>query len=183
MHHRAVFLDRDGVIVETIVREGRIESARALSEFRFVEGAEASLIRLRDAGFRLFVVSNQPDIARGLLDPAVLDKMTDQVYHLLPVERVFICVHDDADQCACRKPKPGMLFQAAGEEGIDLTQSFMVGDTWKDMQAGKNAGCSTILIRKDYNHGVEADQSVNGIKEAADWILGVSLAMVDKRGE
>ena len=113
----AVFLDRDGVINEVVVRDGKPASPRTLDEFRFVDGIMEALERLRVAGYRLFVLSNQPDVARGLLDRSVLDRMTRRIVTALPVERVLTCAHDEKDGCACRKPRPGMLHQVAAAEG------------------------------------------------------------------
>lgn len=171
----AVFLDRDGVVNEVVFRNGKHESPRTLAEFRFVPGILDPLLRLRAAGYRLFVVSNQPDIARGRLDLSTLNEMTRQIMEALPLERVLVCTHDDVDNCLCRKPKPGMLLEVAEGNGVDLSRSFMVGDSWKDIESAKNAGCRAILLRRSYNQGVVADYGVEDLSEAADFIL--------KRGE
>lgn len=167
---RAVFLDRDGVINEVVFRDGRPASPRTLNEFRFVEGVAEPLERLRAAGYRLFVVSNQPEVARGLLDPLVLEEMAHRIIASLPVERVVTCVHDDTNGCACRKPKPGMLHQVASKEGVDLSQSFIIGDSWKDVQAGRNAGCTSILLRRGYNNGIAADHVFESLSDAVNFI-------------
>ncbi|TKB74708.1 MAG: HAD-IIIA family hydrolase, partial [Nitrospira sp.] len=96
---------------------------------------------------------------------------TSQILATLPVERVLICPHDNEDGCSCRKPKPGLLFQAASETGADLSGSFMVGDTWRDMRAGQEAGCTTILVRRPYNADVSANHVVADLDEAAAIIL------------
>lgn len=171
---RAVFLDRDGVINEVVFRHGKPASPRTMEEFRFVEGIAAALQRLVHMSFRLFVISNQPDIARGFLAPAVLDAMTERIMTCLPIERVLTCTHDDRDGCACRKPRAGMLHTLASSEGLDLSRSFIVGDSWKDVQAGTTAGCTTILLRRDYNEGVTADYRLANMMEAANLISGGS---------
>jgi len=168
----AVFLDRDGVINEVVFRQGKPASPRSLEEFRFCEAVVAALEQLAEGGFRLFVVSNQPDVARGLLAPSVLQAMSDRILASLPIERVLTCVHDDADGCSCRKPKPGMLHTVASSEGINLRRSFFVGDSRKDMQAGTAAGCVTILLQRPYNQGVEADHRVASLGQAAELIVG-----------
>ena len=168
----AVFLDRDGVINDVVFRDGKPASPRSIEEFRFCEGVKAVLEQLGESGFRLFVVSNQPDVARGLLDASVLQTISDRILASLPVERVLTCVHDEADGCLCRKPKPGMLHSIASSEGIDLLQSFLIGDSWRDMQAGSRAGCTTILLRRPYNHGVGTDYEAETIAKAAELILG-----------
>lgn len=168
----AVFLDRDGVINEVVFRDGRPASPRTLDEFRLCEGVGPALAQLAEAGFRLFVVSNQPDIARGFLAPSVLHTISERIQSILPVERVLTCIHDDADSCACRKPKPGMLQDVAFSEGIDLSRSFIIGDSWRDVQAGAHAGCRTILLQRPYNRGVQADYLVEGLAKAAQLVLG-----------
>lgn len=167
-----MFLDRDGVVNEVVFRDGKLASPRSLEEFRLCEGIGAALEQLVKGGFRLFVVSNQPDVARGLLAPAVLEAISARVLESLPVERVLTCIHDDADGCSCRKPKPGMLQAVASSEGVDLARSFLIGDSWKDMQAGSRGGCTTILLRRPYNRGVTGDHEVENIVKAAELILG-----------
>jgi D-glycero-D-manno-heptose 1,7-bisphosphate phosphatase len=174
MKSRAVFLDRDGVINKVVFRDGRPASPRTFDEFRIIDGVAEEISRLWAAAYRLFVISNQPDIARGLLDRSVLEEMTKLLLASLPVERVLICVHDDADGCTCRKPKPGMLHKVAFKEGINLTESFVIGDSWKDVYAGNAAGCISILLRREYNLGVEADYMVESLAEAVNFILGGS---------
>lgn len=168
----AVFLDRDGVINEVVFRNGKPASPRSLSEFRFCEGAVDALQNLSRAGFRLFVVTNQPDIARGLLSPLVLEEINKAILARLPIERVSVCPHDDTDGCPCRKPKPGMLYDVAGSAGLDLSRSFLIGDSWRDIEAGQRAGCRTILLRRPYNQGVAADFVLENLSEATDLIVG-----------
>ena len=167
---KAVFLDRDGVINHAIIREGKAYSPRTRDEFRIIEGAASAVRALQDAGFKVLVVTNQPDIARGLLSAADLDWMTDQVLSETNVDEVLVCPHDDHHDCSCRKPQPGMLLEGAARWDIDLTRSFMVGDGWKDMEAGKKAGCTCILIDAPYNQGVGDDYRVKDLKSAVDLI-------------
>jgi D-glycero-D-manno-heptose 1,7-bisphosphate phosphatase len=169
---RGVFLDRDGVINEVVVRDGKPASPRSVSEFRFCDGVVDALQRLSRAGLRLFVVTNQPDLTRGLLTPAVVEEINRILLTRLPIESVSVCPHDDADGCACRKPKPGLVHELVARAGIDLAQSFVIGDSWKDMEAGRRAGCRTILLRRPYNAGVAADIVLEGLSEAVDLILG-----------
>ncbi len=143
---RAVFLDRDGVINREILRDGVPSSPRALDEFEVVPGVDEALDAFRAAGFVLIVVTNQPDLARGRMPRGVLDAMHRQLLARLPIDEVQVCPHDDADRCHCRKPRPGMLCDAAARWGIDLSRSIMVGDRWRDISAGRAAGCRTFLI-------------------------------------
>jgi len=165
---RAVFLDRDGVINEVVNRDGRPASPRHLEEFRIVEGAAESTGRFKELGFIVIVVTNQPDIARGLAQAEVIEQMHDRIRRELPVDDVRICPHDDGDRCHCRKPLPGMLTDAARDLDIDLTRSFLIGDGAKDIEAGKKAGCTTILLDASYNEDVRPDYRAADLKDAVD---------------
>ena len=171
MTEKAVFLDRDGVINEIVWREGRPESPRNLEEFILNEETQQVVRKLKDHGFKIIVVSNQPDLARGKISQDVLDLMTERIRKEIPIDDFYICPHDDYHRCSCRKPKPGMLMKAALEWNIDVSCSFIIGDTWKDMEAGKVAGCKTILLSTLYNRNIQCDFSVGSLKEAADVII------------
>jgi D-glycero-D-manno-heptose 1,7-bisphosphate phosphatase len=153
------------------MRGAVVSSPRSISEFILADGAVEAVARLRRAGFFLFVVSNQPDVARGLLDPRELEAMSSVLKSVLRVDEVRVCPHDDEDDCACRKPRPGMLLDLAAHWGLDLASSYIVGDTWRDMEAGRAAGVGTVLIRRPYNEGVEADVVVDSLAAAADHLL------------
>ncbi|MGO9455412.1 MAG: D-glycero-alpha-D-manno-heptose-1,7-bisphosphate 7-phosphatase [Candidatus Binataceae bacterium] len=168
---RAVFLDRDGVINRVVARNCQVSSPRSLAEFEFERGIGKPIERLRAAGYRLFVVTNQPDIARGLLGAAALAAMTDQIKAALPIDDVKVCPHQDSDQCACRKPRPGMLLELAVREGLQLAASFVIGDSWKDAGAARAAGCKSIILDRPYNQKVEADFRVPDLAVAATLIL------------
>ena len=169
--NKAVFLDRDGVINKTIIKNGRVYSPMNLNEFEFVQNIAEQIKKIKDAGYYIIVVTNQPEIARGNIDIYELNKMTKNIKDNLPVNEILICPHDDADNCSCRKPKPGMLFDAAKKYEIDLIQSFLVGDGWKDMGAAKNAGCMGILIDTFYNKGVSCFRRVKNMNGALKIIL------------
>jgi len=144
--HRAVFLDRDGVVLK-LLRSGPIpRPPRSLQEVEVVEGAEAALERLRTAGYLTLVVTNQPDIARGEVDERSVQDIHDMLRSRLPVDAVYYCPHDNAHQCACRKPKPGLILRAAEEWGIDLSRSCLIGDRWVDLAAAQAAGIDGILL-------------------------------------
>jgi D-sedoheptulose 7-phosphate isomerase len=167
----AVFLDRDGVLNDVVFRDGQPGSPRTVDEFQVSGGVAEALAGLTRARFPLLVVSNQPDVARGLLDRAALDEMTRRLLERLPIDGVFVCPHDDGDACSCRKPKPGLLEQAAAASAIDLSRSFIIGDSWKDVEAGRRAGCTTILVRREYNRDVPADHVCHDLESAVDFIL------------
>ena len=167
----AVFLDRDGVLNEVVVHNGVPLSPRRVEDFRVVPGSLEALQRLRERGLPLFVASNQPDVARGHLAPEELARMTATLQRTLPLDEVVICPHDDADGCTCRKPQPGLLLTVAERWGVDLSRSYVVGDSWKDVEAGRRAGCHTILLRRDYNASAQADTVVSTLAEAVQLIL------------
>lgn len=147
---RAVFLDRDGVLNAAVVRDGRPYGPASAEEMTVLPGVEDACRRLRDAGFLLIAVTNQPDIARGKTAGATVDAINDALQAQLGLDEICVCPHDDADGCDCRKPQPGLLLAAAKRWGIDLSGSFMVGDRWRDVEAGQAAGCRTIFI--DYGY-------------------------------
>ena len=124
----------------------------------------------------MFVASNQPDLARLKVAPETIDAMTAAILAALPIEAVRICPHDDGDGCDCRKPRPGMLLGLARDFDFDLSGAFMIGDAWKDVHAGRAAGCKTILVARDYNRGVTADFKAATLSEAIDLILAVGDA-------
>lgn len=173
----AVFLDRDGVLNAVVTRNGRPASPRSVSELMLVPGAAEAVRRFRSAGFLVFVVTNQPDLARGLLDPGVHAAVMDRLRAETCPDEMVACPHDDADDCMCRKPRPGMLTELAARWRVALDASYMVGDGWKDMEAGRAAGCRTVLVRTDYNGGVAADAEVDDLAAA------VELIMSERRGD
>ena len=171
---RAVFLDRDGVINQAVVRDGKPYPPSGVDELKIVVGAAEALRDLKKAGFLLIVVTNQPDIARGTRSRATVDAIHQALREALPLDDFFVCVHDDSDQCDCRKPLPGLLLRAAEKYDIDLPQSFMVGDRWRDVDAGASAGCATVWIDYGYREkrsAAEPSAKVDSIRAAADWIL------------
>lgn len=171
---RAVFLDRDGVINQAIVRDGKPYPPSGVGELKIVEGAAEALRDLKRAGFLLIVVTNQPDIARGTQDRAAVDAIHGALRDALPLDDFFVCVHDDTDHCDCRKPRPGLLLRAAEKYEIDMTRSFMIGDRWRDVDAGASAGSATVWIDYGYREkrpAAEPSAKVDSIRAAADWIL------------
>src|SRR3954463_14370940 len=144
IRRKGVFLDRDGVIVIPEFRDGRSFAPRRVEDFRLFPGAAASLQRLKSAGFLLVVVTNQPDVGNGLVPRSEVDAMHEIMMRELPLDVVKACLHGQTDGCQCRKPKPGMILEAARELGIDPRMSFMVGDRKSDIEAGRASGCTTV---------------------------------------
>ena len=171
--NRAVFLDRDGVIVVPEFRERRSFAPTRLSDLRVFPDAAASLRRLKHAGFLLVVVTNQPDVGAGVISPATLDAMNRHLLDSLPIDAIKVCPHQRGDNCDCRKPRPGMLLSAARELSIDCAASFMVGDRASDIAAGHAAACRTLFIDLDYAEPkpVDAHHMVASLGEAADIIV------------
>ena len=171
--NRAVFLDRDGVINRAVVRGGKPYPPARIEDLDILPGVNDALDRLHRAGFRLVVVTNQPDAARGTQRRSVVDEMHAHLASTLPIDEFRVCDHDDADACVCRKPKPGLLEAAAIASGLSLRDSFMVGDRWRDVAAGRGAGCTTIFIDWGYQEQQpeQPDVIVHSLPEAVDWIL------------
>lgn len=170
----AVFLDRDGVLNEPVVRDGKPYPPAGLSELRIYPDAAAAVARLKEAGYLLIVVTNQPDVARGATTREDVKTINSAIGAALPVDDFLVCWHDDRDACDCRKPKPGLLLEAAGRYDIDLPRSFLVGDRWRDIDAGAAAGCRTVLIDRHYDERQPLqppDFRANSLAEAAEWIL------------
>jgi D-glycero-D-manno-heptose 1,7-bisphosphate phosphatase len=170
---RAVFADRDGVLCANMMRDGRPVAPTRLEDFRLLPGVEDSVRALKSAGYLVIVVTNQPDVGTGRTSRAIVEAMHDIIRSALDVDDIKACFHTNADCCACRKPKPGMILQAAAERAIDLPTSFVVGDRWSDVAAGREAGCSTIFVDYGYEPDTpgKADSVVSSFAEAARVIL------------
>lgn len=176
MTRQAVFLDRDGVINRAIMREDKPYPPANLSQLEILPGVPEALACLRAAGFLLVVVTNQPDVARGTLARESVDDMNRALKERLPLDDIRVCYHDEPDGCGCRKPQPGLILEAARDWKTDLGRSFVVGDRWKDIEAGRRAGCWTILIDHGYSDsaGSTPDYRANSLLDAAQWILAFS---------
>ena len=167
---RAVFLDRDGVLNEIVQRHGKPESPRTLDQLRLTADI-GSTRRLKEAGFLLFLITNQPDITRGKTTRSFVDEVVDRIRLHVPLDDVRICPHDDEDACACRKPRPGMILDLAREWHVDLSESHVIGDMWRDVEAARAAGCHSILIRRDYNRDTSGDAEAATLEEAVQLVL------------
>lgn len=173
--HRAVFLDRDGVINRPLERDHKPFAPRNLAEFEILPEVPGACAKLKAAGFLLVVATNQPDVGRGTLKREVVEKIHARLMLQLPIDRVEVCCHpgQGLSHCDCRKPKPGMLLHAARELDIDLAQSWMVGDRWRDVDCGHAAGCRTIFIDRGYAEELKQppDFRAKDLLEAAEIIL------------
>jgi D-glycero-D-manno-heptose 1,7-bisphosphate phosphatase len=175
----AVFLDRDGVINRAFVHHGRPYPPASLRDLEVLPQVAGALSALKARGYPLIVVTNQPDVARGRISRESVESIHERLMRDLDLDAILTCFHDNADACDCRKPKPGLLFQAAHDFDIDLSSSFMVGDRWRDMEAGKRAGCRTLYIDCNYDEAQPefCNFRVASLVEASK----VILAQVDSR--
>jgi D-glycero-D-manno-heptose 1,7-bisphosphate phosphatase len=175
--NRAVFIDRDGVINRATVKDGRPYPPMSLEEFELLPGVTEATKALSEADFKLIVVTNQPDVATGIQKRSVVESMHQTIRESLPLDGIKVCYHVDDNGCHCRKPLPGMLLDAASELSLDLSQSFMIGDRWRDVEAGKAAGCKTILVESAYNEksAQNPDAVVSSLLEASQLILAQSI--------
>lgn len=173
MMQKAVFLDRDGVLNEAIIRGGRPYPPSSLDEFQIKNDAMEALNLLKKNNFILIVVTNQPDISRGTMSSHLVKRINSNLMKLLPLDAIQVCEHDNHDNCDCRKPKPGMLLRAGNQFGIDFSKSFMVGDRWRDIEAGKASGCKTVLIGDGYNERFPSppDYKTDSLMGATKFIL------------
>jgi D-glycero-D-manno-heptose 1,7-bisphosphate phosphatase len=171
---RAVFFDRDGVLNEAVVRDRKPYPPANLAEVMLVQGAVEGCRLLKSAGFLLIGVSNQPDVARGTTRKETVEEINAHVRARVGLDDFRVCYHDDVDHCQCRKPEPGLLLDASRDWGIDLGSSFMVGDRWRDVQAGVRAGCRTVFLDRGYDEQLRdtPDVTVSCFEDAVSWILG-----------
>jgi D-glycero-D-manno-heptose 1,7-bisphosphate phosphatase len=170
---RAVFADRDGVICANMTRDGRAVAPTRLEDFHILPGVESAVRALQQAGYLVIVVTNQPDVGTGRTPRSTVEAMHEIVRVELGVDDIKVCFHTGAQQCACRKPKPGMILEAAAERDIALGESYVVGDRWSDVAAGQAAGCSTIFVDYGYeeDRSINADNVVGSFAEATQIIL------------
>lgn len=169
MTSRAIFLDRDGVLNQPVVREGKSYPPARVEDLEIYDGLREPLQRLKDRGFVLIVVTNQPDVARGTTPRATVEAINDAIAREIPaIDKFIVCFHDNGDKCDCRKPQPGMLLAGAAEFDVDLARSYMIGDRRGDMEAGIAAGSRTIFVDRAYSEALPTryDHKVSSTHEA-----------------
>jgi D-glycero-D-manno-heptose 1,7-bisphosphate phosphatase len=170
---RAVFLDRDGVLNEAEVREGKPYPPASAAEVRLVPGAEEGLRQLKALGFLLLVVTNQPDVARGTQTLGEIEAINARLTAVLPLDDILMCLHS-GDGCNCRKPKPGLLLEGAARYGVSLSECYLIGDRWRDVEAAAAAGVPAVWI--DYGYQERGPLTppaavVKSLGEAVGWIV------------
>lgn len=170
---RAVFLDRDGVLNRAIVRDGKPFSPATVTEVEIPSDVPEGCAELRRWGFVLVVVTNQPEVARGTLSREAVEEIHQHMQARIPLDDIRVCYHDDADRCTCRKPNPGMLLSASRDWNVDLSTSFLIGDRWRDIEAGRRAGCRTVFIDRQYAEPLPqaVDFSATSFSHAVEWVI------------
>jgi D-glycero-D-manno-heptose 1,7-bisphosphate phosphatase len=177
LRRAAVFFDRDGVLNEAVVRDGRPFPPADVSELKVGPGVLNGVAQLQAAGFVLLGVTNQPDVARRTTSRRAVEEINSALLSSMPLDEILVCYHDDVDRCGCRKPQPGLIHSAEQKYGVDLSRSFLIGDRWRDVEAGRRAGCKTVFLDCGYDEkrpSPPADFTTSRFSEAIDWILSVS---------
>ena len=176
--NRAVFLDRDGVINQAQVRKGHPFSPADMTEFFWVEPIKEVTRELKSLGYLLFCVTNQPDVGRGLQSREVVESFHTAVLTELPIEKIYTCYHDDSDNCSCRKPRPGLIIDAQREYGLNLAGSWLIGDRWKDIDAGAAAGCNTVFLEYGYDEKLRTkpDHTISQLVELVPLIRAETIS-------
>jgi len=171
---RAVFLDRDGVINKSRIISGTPTPPRNVEEIEILEGVVEAIGLLKLHHFVPVVVTNQPDVARGIITKEHVESLNNFIGVRTGIEYFYSCLHDDSDSCTCRKPLPGLIYQASTDHNLDVSRSYMVGDRWRDIEAGQSAGCETYFINYSYNEKEPKLPyvGVSSLLEATEKIIG-----------
>jgi D-glycero-D-manno-heptose 1,7-bisphosphate phosphatase len=175
---RAVFLDRDGVLNRVIIRDGQPHPPFRVEDFELYGDVADGCARLKAAGFLLIVITNQPDVGRGIQSPEAIQAMHLKMQAALPgLDSIEVCYHAGVrygERCDCRKPRPGLILRAAAELKIDLCASYVIGDRWRDIDCARAAGCRAIFIQRDYQETLHEapDFTVANFRDAVDAVLG-----------
>lgn len=182
---RAVFLDRDGVLVVPEFRDGRSFAPRKLAEFRLYSDAKDAVRALKDEGFVVIVATNQPDVGAGVLDSSTVEAMHDHLRRTIDVDDIEVCYETRLQASPRRKPEPGMLLDAARKWRLDLAGSYMIGDRASDIEAGRRAGCTGVFI--DLGYATEPQPigqaaTVVSLAQAVEWILSAERARKSAQG-
>ena len=176
----AVFLDRDGTLNKTYIKKGLPISPPSFNKLKIIDGVKKSIKKLKKLNFMCIMITNQPDVARAKIKKKTVIKMNSFIKSKLKLDDIFVCYHDDKHKCKCRKPKPGLLIQASKKWRIDFSKSFMIGDRWKDISAGKKVGCKTIFINNNYKLDkiVKADFTYKTLLKAVNKIEKIKYNLI-----
>ena len=178
MKRRAILLDRDGILNKAIVLNGKPYPPAFISEIEMTIGITDVLIQLKNLDFLLIVVTNQPDVAKGTTSLEKVYAINNYLSSKLPLDDIFVCFHDDKDGCSCRKPKPGLILEAAAKYNLNVSNSYLIGDRWKDIEAGRKAGCTTLWVDYGYEELFKSkppDYTFKSPGEALQWIIKKEL--------
>lgn len=154
---RCVFIERDGILNEVRVGPKNQLTPLTLEEFKLKSTIKPLLGQLKEAGFVLVVTTNQPGLSRGYQSRRELDRMHDLLRRVLPIDDILVCPHDESDHCPCRKPRPGLLIEAAFKWHLNLDHSFVVSDKWQDAEAARAAGCTSLIVNSPWVGRVHHD--------------------------
>lgn len=176
MENKAIFVDRDGVINNVYIREGKSYPPYTLQELFLLEGVKDAFQMSKDMGFLNIIVTNQPDIANGKQSIEMMEKIHDFIKERVPIDDIFVCLHADRDQCLCRKPLPGMLLSAQEKWHINFKKSFLVGDRWRDIGAAQAVGCESFFVEYNYQEQRPSPPyyAVTSLKEAVEKISNLT---------
>ena len=166
----AIFFDRDGVLNDLVNRDGGKYSPQNFTDFKIADNALEITKFTSSKGFLNIVLSNQPDISRGTLMMNELNQMTELLLNKLVIDEVFYCKHDDSDKCKCRKPDSGLILKASRRLNIDLNKSYLIGDSWKDIEAAKKANVKSFLLDRDYNSNYECANRIQSLLDVVSFI-------------
>ena len=170
---KAIFLDRDGVLNKPKIINGRPFAPTKFEDFKVYAEAAEVLNNFKKNFYKIIVVTNQKDVGKGIINMDVLDRMHKSLLELLPIDEIKVCIC--VDECECYKPNPGMLLEAKNKWNLHLKECYIIGDSWRDIGAGYNAGCKTILIDRKYQMPMpyKPDIIVNSLKEAEKKVLNI----------
>lgn len=148
--NRAFFLDRDGVINKSLLKKGKPLAPREFKQFKIIKNVDKSLIFLKKQGFKNIIITNQPDIKKGLIKNSTSKRINKEIKKKLQIDDIFICKHTDEDNCNCRKPKTGLIKKAKKKWNIDLKKSYLIGDRWRDIFLANKLKINCFYIDKNY---------------------------------
>ena len=176
-YNKAVFLDRDGVLVKSFVKDRKAYAPTRFKDFKIYKYSFKCIQKLNSLGFKTIVVTNQPDVEKKIISKKTLSKMHALLKKKIKVKNIYTCIHSSKKNCECRKPKSGMLIKAAKLNKIDLKKSYMIGDRFSDIACGKKVGCKTIFIDRNYREKKPKTQnaSVKNLREATKYILDYEI--------
>src|SRR6266404_6605672 len=171
-----VFIERDGVLNMVRVERQHQVCPLTLEEMHVNAAAVPFIAKLKAAGLVLIATTNQPGLSRGYQNRREMDRMHDQLRRKLPLDDIMVCPHDETDRCPCRKPKPGLLVEAAFKWKLDLDRSFVISDKWQDAEAARTAGCTSLLIQSPWVGKVHRDFVLPDLAAIVEKILHLNTA-------